>query len=193
MSKESFAKQIIAKLQSAVGTDGSLYSESTPTSAQTAIAEAISEYLIANTIVTISYTGTLTNGSPDPIVADTMQVIGSCASTGTPANFTAWVTALQSSIAASITVQSPGTNGIVTTFQPFSSVAGALTINQLALKSAFEANTQAPLQSVWEALCGGLLTWFNSDAAKNPSAVAIAATRTGASSGTASLVSITVS
>lgn len=192
MSKESFASLVITKLRAAVGVDGSMYSNSTAVSAQSAIAEAITEYLIANTTVTISYNGVLTSGGADVIASDTMKIIGTCVPPTTPTQFNSWVAALQSSIASAFTVQSPSTQGVVTTFQPFSSVTGALQISQLSLRSAHESNLKNPVLSVWSVICGGILDWLNSAAGLNTTAVSIPATRSGISSGTATLVSISV-
>lgn len=193
MSKESFASLIITKLKEAVGKDGSAYSTDTATLAQSAIAEAITEYLLANTTITISYDGVLTSGGADIIVSDTMKIAGSCQLTSTPAQFDAWVATLQSAIASAFGVQSPSTQGVVTTFQPFSSVVGALQISQSKLKAAHQSNIKDPTLSVWSEICGSILSWLNSAAGLNLSAVAVTATRTGISSGTATLLSVSVS
>ena len=193
MSKENFASLVLSKLQAAIGDDGSTYSNSTTTLAQSAIAEAITEYLIANNTITISYNGVLTSGGTDIIASDTMKITGKCQLSSTPSQFNTWVSSLQSAIALGFLVQSPSTQGIVTLFQPFSSVVGALQIPQSKLKVAHESNLNAPTLSVWSEVCGGILDWLNSSAAINPNAVAVTATRSGISSGTATLLSINVS
>lgn len=193
MSKTTFANLILTNLQGAIGHDGSQYTNATPALAQSAIATAITQYLIANTTITISYNGMLTNGGTDVIASDTMKIAGTCTTLSAPSNFNSWVAALQSSIASSFVVTPPSTQGVITTFQPFNSVVGALQISQSDLKTAHNNNTKAPALSVWEVICGKILDWLNSSSGKNPAATAITATRTGVSSGTATLVSISVS
>ena len=193
MSKESFANLIITKLNGTLGQSGSAYSSSTPKQAQAVIGEAITEYLIANTTITISYNGVLnTGGGADVIVSDTMKIMGNCSLTSAPSSFEGWITTLQSAIASAFTVVSPSTQGVVVTFQPFNSTTGALQIPQANLKVAHEGNPKSPTLAVWTVICGGILDWLNSSLGKNPSATAIAATRTGISSGTTALLSITV-
>lgn len=193
MSKESFASLVLTKLKAAVGGDGSKYSSNTATLAQSAIADAITEYLVANTTVTISYGGVLTSGGADVIASDTMKITGSCQLKSVPTQFDSWVATLQSAIASAFVVQPPSTQGVVTAFSPFSSVTGALQISQSKLKAAHKANTTNPALSVWSEVCGAILDWLNSTAGLNLNAVAITATRSGISSGTATLLSIKVS
>lgn len=120
MSKTTFAKLIIAKLTSILGTNGAVYTSDTPVKAQQAIAEAITEYLTANTTITILYNGILTSGTGnDTIVSDTMNITGKCSTISQPTNFQNWVNNIQTSIAISFTVISPGKNGVVTSFKPF--------------------------------------------------------------------------
>lgn len=192
MSKESFASLIVSKLKSAVGNDGSRYSANTAALAQSAIAEAITEYLVANTIITISYNGMATAGGADVIASDTMEIVGNCQLTSTPSQFSAWVMTLQTAIASAFVVQSPSTQGIITEFQPFSNMPGALQISQSALKTAHTSNPQNPTLSVWSELCGGILDWLNSEAGKNAAAIGVAASRSGISAGSANLLSISV-
>lgn len=110
MSKENFANLVLTKLKAVVGDDGSKYSSNTATLAQSAIADAITEYLVANTTITISYTGVSASGSADVIASDTMKIVGSCTPIAT-ANFASWVIAVQSSIASAFVVQSQAYKG----------------------------------------------------------------------------------
>lgn len=194
MGKTAFANLVITKLKATIGNDGSLYTAQTPIAAQTAIAQAITEYLIANTTINISYTGTLNTGTgADSVVKDTMKITGSCATTGKPSDFQAWVNKLQSVIATSFSVVSPGANGVVVTFLPFNPTVGALQISQKDLNDTFQNNMSNPLLAVWEFICGKIIDWLNSATGTNPTATALTATRTGISTGVASLVSISVS
>ena len=192
MSKESFANLIVSKLKSVVGNDGSKYSTNTASLAQSAIAEAITEYLIANTTITISYNGIATAGGADIIAADTMKIMGDCELSDTPSQFSAWVMALQTAIASAFIVQSPSTQGVITEFKPFSNMPGALQISQSALKTAHISNPQNPTLAVWSELCGGILNWLNSEAGKNAAAIGVVASRSGISTGSANLLSISV-
>lgn len=193
MGKEKFASLVIAKLKTAVGTDGSKYNDDTPVKAQKAIAEAITEYLTANTTVTISYSGTLNSGGgADPIVTDTLKITGQCGTIGKPLGFDPWVQELQSVIASSFSVMSPGTDGVVVSFNPFNPTEKALQVSRKGLRDIYQNNISDPIQATWGFFCGKLLDWLNSEAGKNPSATSITANRTGISTGVASLTKITV-
>lgn len=194
MGKTEFANLMITKLKDSIENDGSLYTEQTPIKAQTAIAEAITEYLIANTTINISYAGVLISGTgADSVVQDTMKITGTCDTIGKPSDYQSWVTKLQSVIASSFSVVSPGENGVEVTFLPFNPIEKALQIPQEDLNKTFQSNINSPLQPVWEFICGQIIDWLNSTTGQNPSAVSLPATRTGVSTGTASLISITVS
>lgn len=194
MSKATFASLIINKLRTAIGEDGSLYTDQTPMKAQAVIAEAITEYLIANTTINISYAGVLTSGTgADSVIEDTMKITGTCDTIGKPSDFQSWVNKLQSVIASSFSVVSPGVNGVEVTFMPFNPTTNALQISQKDLNDTYQNFASYPLQAVWEFICGQIIDWLNSTEGKNPTAVSLPATRTGVSTGTASLVSILVS
>lgn len=57
MSRTAFAQTIIAKLEAAIHRDGLSFTEGTAPIAMQAVAAGITEYLIANTKVIISYSG----------------------------------------------------------------------------------------------------------------------------------------
>lgn len=193
MSSSSFASLICSKIQGAAGTDGGKFSSSTPAQCQSAIAAAITEYLLANVTVHITYSG-MTTSSPskkDSVTTDTMKITGSCAAMSTPGDYASWIADLQSKIAAGFTVLPPGTNAVTTTFLPFNPSSGSLSITQSNLKSAHEGNWDDPMQKTWEVVCQGIMDWINSSAGCNPAATAVPATRPG-SAGTASLVKIVV-
>lgn len=194
MGKTAFANLIISNLKSAIGVDGSTYTADTPTKAQKAIAGAITEYLKINTSVKISYKGVLTSGTgADSVTEDVMKISGECKEIGKPSDFSTWVNDIQSAIASSFFAFSPGKNGVSVNFMPFNPTAKALTIRQSELLSACQSNTNAPVQVVWEVICGKILDWLNSELGKNPMVMDLPATRAETSAGTASLVSISVS
>lgn len=193
MSAGAFASLICSKIKAAAGSDGTKFGNGTPQQCQSAIAEAVTEYLTANVTVYISYAGIKT-ASPhpaDPVVADTMKITGACAVMSTPGSYNAWVADLQSKIAAGFDVLPPGTNAVTTIFKPFNPASGSLPIPQGGLKSAHEGSWKDPMQKTWEVVCQGIMDWINSSAGCNPSAVGVAATRPG-SAGTASLVKIVI-
>lgn len=193
MGKIAFANHVIEKLQASISTNGATYTSDTPINAQRAIAEAITEYLVANTTINISYVGILTNGgSSDQVVSDAMKITGQCAEIGKPSDFISWVNKIQSVIASSFTVLSPGQNGVTVSFKPFNPSQGALIVQQEELASASQNNQQRPSQAVWEVICGKILDWLTSETGKNPQAKALSATRPGISTGTVTLTSITI-
>ena len=162
-------------------------------SREEAIAEAITEYLTTNTIVTISYQGTLNTGTgADPMTEDVMKITGKCEAIGKPSDYQSWVRKIQGAIAKSFTVVSPSISGIAVAFKPFNPTEGALKIEQNKLREAYQSTTSDYAQAVWEVVCGEILDWLNSDMGKNPAARGVAATRTGISTGVASLERVTV-
>ena len=193
MSKEAFASLVVTKLKSAVGTDGTKYSEETAMEAQKAIAEAITQYLVANTRINIAYNGVFDNGSgADVVEADSMQLEGACSSTGRPSDYASWISNLQSVIASSFSVCSPSASGVLTAFKPFNPSTGSLTIPQSKLAAACTNNSANPALAVWGIICGSIIDWINTGKGKNPTIATIPATRNGASTGSVSLVSIIV-
>lgn len=191
MSKVDFANLIVSKLKTAIGSDGGAFSSSTSESAQLAIAEAITEYITANVTIAIAYNGTMiSSGTSDAVVYDTMKVTGSCLTTGTPSDYSFWVSSLQQNIASGFTVLTPGEHGVVTNFMPFSNVVNALKIPQEDLKAMHEQSFQNPMQAIWECICEHILNWLNSAAAMNPTVGIVVASRPGISSGTATFTSI---
>lgn len=193
MGKTAFANHIIEKLQASISTNGATYTADTPIKAQEAIAEAITEYLVANTAINVSYTGILTNGdTTDPIKLDTIKITGKCAEMGRPSDFMSWVNKIQSVIASSFMVLSPGQNGVTVSFKPFNPSHGALIIQQEELAIASQNNQQRPSQAVWEVICGKIIDWLTSEIGKNPQAKELSAARPGISTGTAALTSITI-
>lgn len=193
MSKTAFAQLIISKMKAAIGTDGGKYSSATTSAAQAAIGQAITEYLIANTTLTISYNGmtTSTPPTPDIIAADTMKIAGACATPSTPSSYSSWIRELQKNIARGFYPQSPSTSLVTVMFFPFNSTSNSLSIPQDNLQSAHQNNYNDPQLVVWEVICEKLMDWINSASGMNPAAKAIAATRPG-SAGTVTLTKITI-
>lgn len=191
MSKSAFASAIISKLKGAIGTDGSGYSSGSASSAMSAVAAAITEYLIANTTVTISYTGVLstTPPSPDPVVTDTFKIMGSCTAPSPSDSFDSWIKEIESKIIAGFTLAAAGTAGVVFAQKPFLNTGIATT--QSNLKSAHDITDESPQQKVWEVVCGGIMDWINSAAMNTTPGTA--SRPAGPSTGTATITKITIS
>ena len=193
MGKSAFASAIITKMRSAIGTNGRNFNSGTPAVAMAAFAEAITEYLIANTVVAITYDGIITEtGSPDPVVSDTFNIIGSCAPPISTGGFDTWCQQLQANIIAGFALAPIGDNGIVFETRPFLNITLDLSQQHLQplLTNAHDASDTNPQQKVWEIICQAIIEWIGGTAkntvpgpATNPSA---------SSAGQAKITSITI-
>lgn len=188
MSKQAFAKSIINKMKAAISTDGSGFNNGTANLAMTAVAQAITEYLLANTTVTIAYAGIVpgTPPSPDPVVVDTFKIVGACAPLSPSQSFDTWLLQLQNNIIAGFMLAPAGNSGVVFVQKPF--LSPGITVTQAQIKSAAEANDDGVQEKVWEVICDGIMQWINSTA-MNPAPGG--ATRPG-SAGTANITMITI-
>lgn len=172
MSASSFATIIIDKIKSAVGTDGSKYDSSTPTKIMKAIAEGITEYILDNTKVIITYAGIIPGPppTPDPLVSDTAKVKGKCDPLSTPGSagtgdpepyFNAWVKDIESKIMAGFEVDK-GLGGVEPISPPVKSFQiPGLKISQADLGKAHENNLDKPQQAVWEEITKQIIAWIN--------------------------------
>lgn len=160
MSKIDFAKLIISQLESAIGKDGSGFAESSSTTAMSAIADAITSYLINNVTVTISYSGILPPpaSTPDPVVTDIFKITGECTPVSVSDSFTSWLAQIEANIISGFTLQPKGENGIIFSQQPFINPGIALT--QMDIMSAHLGNENNPQQVVWELICEKIITWL---------------------------------
>lgn len=190
MSKSTFAQSIISKLSSAIGTDGGSYTAGTASSAMAAVAAAITEYLIANTTVTISYAGIVasTPPYPDPVVTDSFKIVGSCAPPSPADSFDSWIKQIETNIIAGFQLAPTGNAGVVFSQKPFLN-PGIMT-RQSNLKSAHDVSDKSPQQKVWEVVCEGIMNWINSTAMN--STPGAASRPTGPSTGTAAITKITI-
>ena len=190
MSKSAFAQTIIGKMKSAIGTDGQSFSENSATAAMQAVADGITEYLVANTVVSISYKGLIPGTPPvtDPVVSDTFKIIGSCATTGPANSFDDWIKKIEANIIAGFSLAAKGDNGVVFAQTPFA--INGIKTTQSALKSAHSVDDKNPQQKIWEIICDGIIKWINSTAKnKLPGS---ASNPTASSTGTANIVKITL-
>lgn len=193
MSASSFASMIIGQLASAIGTDGSCYNNATMGLAQNTIAAAITSYILANAKVACSYAGIIpgTPPMPDPVVADTFMLVGTCAPV-TATSFEAWVTQLESNIANGFQLAPSGMAGVTPTSVAKPLIANGLLsqmLQQSLLKASHEANKGAPQQPVWEIICNMIISWFALPATINPAALAVPASHSGISTGVLTVTS----
>lgn len=191
MSKQAFASVIINKMKGAISTDGQSFNDGTAVSAMAAVAQGITEYLIANTQVTVAYVGVIpgTPPTPDPVVIDTFKIVGVCAPSSPSNSFDAWLLQLQNNIIAGFQLAPTGNAGVVFPIKPF--LVPGVTVSQANLKSAHDVGDSDPQQKIWEIICDGIMQWINGTA-MNPASSA--ATHPAASStGTANIVKISIS
>lgn len=190
MSKQAFASAIISKMKSAIGTDGQSFSGGTASAAMAAVAQAITEYLIANTQVMVAYVGIIpgTPPTPDPVVSDTFKIVGTCAPPSPANSFDAWMLQLQTNIISGFMLAPTGNAGVMFPQKPF--LAPGVTVNQATLKSAHDVQDNNSQQKIWEIICDGIIQWINTSA-MNPSPGA-GSRPTGPSTGTANIVKITL-
>lgn len=190
MSKTAFAQTIINKLKAAIGTDGGSYTSGSALSAMAAVAQGITEYLIANTTVTIAYAGIVsaTVPYPDPIIVDTFKIIGTCAPPSPANSFDSWIKQIETNIIIGFQLAPSGNAGVVFTQKPFLNI-GIKTMQE-NLKSVHDVSDKDPQLKVWEVVCGGIMDWINSVALNS---IAGPASRpTAPSVGTASITKITI-
>lgn len=171
MSASSFATIIINKIDSAIGKAGDKYNSDTPKQALKAMAEGITEYILDNTKVIITYAGTIPGPPPvpDPLVSDTAKVKGKMdppspstysggSDTATP--FNTWVKEIESKIMAGFEVDK-GTGGIEPISPTKSFQISGLKISQADLGKAHEDNLDKPQQAVWEEITKQIIAWIN--------------------------------
>lgn len=190
MSKSAFAQKIISKLKSAIGTDGQSFGDNTASSAMQAVADGITEYLIANTKVDIAYIGVIPGTPPvsDPTVEDTFKIVGKCAPPKASDDFSSWLTEIESNIIAGFSLASKGTAGVVFAQKPFA-ISG-ITTTQSDLKAKHSVGDESPQQKIWEIVCGGIMDWINGTAMNPKNGAASHPTAT--STGTANITKITL-
>ena len=190
MGKSAFASSVITKLRGAIGNDGRNFNSGTPAVAMAAFAEAITEYLIANTTITVTYSGTITaTGDPDPITSDTFRIVGVCAPPVSAVDFGDWISKLQDNIMNGFILAPIGTAGIVFEAVPF--ISKSMDMPQSRLKAAHNPSDTDPQQKIWEIICQAIIDWIGGGAMGSP--VESAATNpSAASAGRARITDITI-
>lgn len=190
MSKSAFAQTIISKLKGAIGTDGGSYSSGSASSAMAAVASGITEYLIANTTVTITYQGIIPGTPPtnDPVTTDSFQITGTCAPTGPSNNFDAWIKQIETNIIAGFALATLGKAGVAFPQKPF--LSPGITTTQSLLKANHDVSDSNPQQKIWEIVCGGIMDWINGPAMNTTPGSATH--QSAGSAGTASITKISI-
>lgn len=169
MGKTEFARVIISKLSDAIGTDGTIFTTDTAASAMQAVAEGITDYIIANTTVIISYQGTIP-GPPsitDPLVVDTFSLTGTCAATGPSNGFDSWIKQIEANIISGFFLEKTGENGVafIAPQAAFVKSEPGILIKGETLKAKHDPADKNPQLKIWEAICDGIIQWINSSAA----------------------------
>lgn len=163
MSAITFAQSIIGKLESSIGTSGKDFTATSAGMAMAAVAQAISEYIVANTTVTVSYAGVMTaTGTPDPMVLETFTVTGQCAPTGPSDSFDGWIHQIESNIIAGFMLSQSGLKGLGFVQSPF--LTPGIAISQSNLKSTHDVSDTNPQLKVWTVVCQGIMDWINGPA-----------------------------
>lgn len=158
MPARSFASTIISELKNAIGQEGN-YTKGTPTTANAAIAKAVTTYLLSNTTITVSYKGPIPAGGTEVIPADMLKITGTCAPpSGT--DFDSWVKSLESNIISGFFI---GPGKLVQPVGVFPCYAKGLSLSRDGdLKGTHEANPENAQVAVWEKICDSILKWLNS-------------------------------
>lgn len=191
MSAQAFASLIIDKLDAAIGKEGKEFTDGTPPPAMQAVADAITEYILANTIVTVSYNGTIQSvpPSPDPVKVDTFDLVGECAPPDVQDHFDPWLEDIEQKIIAGFQLAPQGHAGLVFPQIPFANTG--ITTRRPDLTAVHEVTDEDPQPKAWLVVCQGIMDWINSTSwntapgpANRPSAP---------SSGTAFITNITIS
>lgn len=190
MSKTAFAQTLIRKLKAAIDTDGGSYTSGSAPSAMAAVAQGITEYLIANTTVSITYAGMVMTlyPYPDPVVADTFKIVGTCAPPSPANSFDSWIKQIEANIIAGFQLASSGNAGVMFAQKPF--LNPGIKTRQSDLKSTHDVTDKDPQLKVWEVVCGGIMDWINGSALN--SIPGVASRPTAPSTGTASITKITI-
>ena len=172
MPANLLADKIISELKNEIGTEGDKYDSSTPMKANKAIAKAITDYLKQNTMIAISYIGTIPSVPPvpDPLVADMFKITGNCAP-ASATNFDAWLMQLSLNIQTGFQLETKGTAGLICSaptlcFMGVTPFVG----NQimLGLKGLHQSNEDSPQKPVWTAISNLIWTWLNSMVVPTP-------------------------
>lgn len=162
MGKTAFARCIIDALASSIGRDGTVYDSSSPGIANQAIAQAVTDYLIANTEVVSSYSGMI-GSVADSVVEDKHRLKESCAPVGTKDNLGDWLNELCDHIKNGFMVDT-GEKGVVFDCKPIHSGTASLP----DLSPIPHSDSDDPQLECWELICESLINWINSQPPTSP-------------------------
>lgn len=156
MPKSSFASDLISGLSGSIGTVGYSFNSNTPNLANISLADSITKYLIDNTKILVSYTGSFPNGSPD-VLTDSMSITGKVAPPfGT--TLETWARSLESNIVSGMFI-SKGSAGVIPISPAPAYIPGLIIPSLYSILGDYNKSAQ---QLAWESICDNILQWLNS-------------------------------
>ena len=158
-----FGKLLASKINSQFG-DGSQYNESTPTQVNTMLAQEITNYLLTNTLVAVTYVGTIPGTPPVPEAgADPgVMITGSCLPP-IGITFDSWVSSLEINLKTGFMISSGPVIKPITPIPIFGLYPAPLStfVNQGIVKATVGDNPGATTYiNVWETICDGIVSWM---------------------------------
>lgn len=179
MSKEVFADRIIESIRSVTVKE---ITKEVALQYHNKVLEAISSYLQENLQVNLSYKGTLTNGSTDPIVTAINKVkVNKMVQDSLPGSFDLWVSNLESKI---VEATFTGTGLAPANLTVSVQVVGKGLTGILKQERLSKTTEQ---KDAWVIICECIIQWLNSTTSKTSAS----AYRTG-SSGTATVTKLII-
>lgn len=169
MSVSSFKTALMNAILSSIGKDGSKYNKNTAGTASYILINTIYSYIQSNMTVTVSYSGTLSNGSTDPRITDVFNVISNNASMPSVTSFSEWVTAIQNAIASSIHLSQYSNLGQLSPssdLYPILNSGLSTFLREDQIKEVHLNNFKDPQDAVWNYICEGLFSWITSSVAR---------------------------
>ncbi len=157
-----FGKTLAAKINSQFG-DGSKYTSGTPTQVNTLLGTEITNYILGNTTISVTYTGTIPGIPPVPETgADPgVLVVGVCAPP-VGVTFDSWLASLEVNIKTGFLVSAGPVVKPITPILPFNFPIPLNTfVNQELVKSTVGDNPgENTYIDVWETICDGIVRWM---------------------------------
>lgn len=137
--------------------------ESGGTNHPATVANAITNYLIQNTLITVNYSGTIPGAPPlpDPIVVDTLKISGVCAPL-VNTDINSYIQSINSNISTGFMIDI-GLAGVMPMGPTLAFIAG-LELTQDDIKSAhlkaLSINSTTPNIIIWEEISKKIIEWL---------------------------------
>ena len=158
----NFGITLANKINSQFG-DGTAYNSGTPTLINTMLGTEITNYILTNTLVAVTYTGTIPGTPPMPEVgADPgVKVIGTCAPP-VGITFDSWLSSLEMNIKTGFMISAGPVVKPITPIPIFNSLPAPLMtfVTQEDIKNAAGDNKEGAYIKVWSRLCDGIVNWI---------------------------------